>query len=240
MGDGEQARGRLVSLIRSLVKVMGAIMGTVVFVLLFLVLYLVWFLALRIALEILGGGWSSLLLIAGLVASIVLYLSAKDAFERRAARRTVERLLALAPASSWSDWALPAPESYALFSEATEAKRDALKLGLLQLIAMGVLTQDGSETGEHPGGDTTLRSGPTSADTLAGTLAAVHRLWAASAEDNVRKITDRVAECRVQEAKGSRFDCPECGKWLPGDLPLSWHRKAEHGAGQWIKGGSDV
>ena len=155
----------------------------------------------------------------------------KDTPELRSARKTVKRLLALEPGTFSTDWALPAPESYALISGVTKAKRDAPKLGLLQLIAMGVLARGPFQT---------LRRGPTSADTLAGSLAAVHRLWAASAEDNVQKITDGVVEGRAQEAKGSRFDCPECGRWLPGELPLSWHRKAEHGAGQWIKGGSDV
>ncbi len=113
------------------------------------------------------------------------YFIVQEALERRATRKTVERLLALEPRRSWREWALPAPESYVLLRGVTKVKGDAFKLGLLQMIAMGVLAPDGSETPEGGDGETTLRRGPAPADALAGSLVPIFRLWAASAEDQV-------------------------------------------------------
>lgn len=130
---------------------------------------------------------------------LISYCTVKDALERRATRKTVERLLALEPRSSWRDWDLPAPESYALLRGGTRVKSDAFKLGLLQLIAMGVLAPDGGEPPKGGGGDTTLRRGPAPADGIAGSLIPIHRLWAASAEDQVEE--HQVVEAQAQEAK---------------------------------------
>jgi MFS family permease len=136
-------------------------------------------------------GWKVLAVAGGVVAFLVLLGVLLEALERRTTRKTVERLLALEPRRSWSEWALPAPESYVLLRGGTNVKSDAFKLGLLQMIAMGVLATDGSE------GDTTLRRGPALADALAGSLVSIHRLWAASAEDQVQKVADRVVEGQV-------------------------------------------
>ena len=106
----------------------------------------------------------------------------KSAIERRAARRTVERLIALEPASFISGWALPAPESYALLTGARNLKSDAFKLGLMQLIVMGVLAQDGSGAPES-GGDTTLRRGPTPDKAAPGSLARIRSLWVSATEE---------------------------------------------------------
>jgi hypothetical protein len=124
-----------------------------------------------------------------------------DALQRRAARKTVERLLALQPLRSWSEWALPAPESYALLLGVTHVKSDAFKLGLLQLIAMDVLAPEGGQAPEGGRGDTALRRGPAPGDALAGSLIPIYRLWAASAEDQVQRVEDRVVQDQIEEAK---------------------------------------
>ena len=80
---------------------------------------------------------------------VISYLIVLDALERRAYRKTVERLLALEPRRSLSEWTLPAPESDALLRGVTQAKSDAFKLGLLQLIAMSVLSPDSSEASRN-------------------------------------------------------------------------------------------
>ncbi|MBI4329345.1 MAG: hypothetical protein HY685_05735, partial [Chloroflexi bacterium] len=98
--------------------------------------------------------------------------------ERRAAKNVVERLLALQPPRSWNEWTLPAPESYTLLRGGYYLRSDAFELGLLQLIAMGVLAPGGEEAPEGGGGDTPLRRGPAAAHALAGSLVSIYRLWA--------------------------------------------------------------
>lgn len=135
-----------------------------------------------------------------IVLCLISYGIVEYALERRATRKTLERILALEPRSSSRDWAMPAPESYALLRGVTNVRSDAFKLGLLQLIAMGVLAPDGGEAPES-GGDTILRRGPAPADALAGSLIPIHRMWAASAEDQVEQPENRVVEVQEQEAK---------------------------------------
>ena len=132
-------------------------------------------------------GWLALVMYLGsfgmLLLSAILCEIVRSAVERRAYRRIVERLLALEPVRSRGEWVLPAPESYALLRGVARVKSDAFKLGLIQLIAMDVLAPDGSEVPEIRGGDTTLGRGPAPADALVGSLVPIHRLWAASLED---------------------------------------------------------
>ena len=119
-----------------------------------------------------------------------------SALERRAYKRTVQRLIALEAGSSWHDWTLPAPESYALFAGVTKVENDAFKLGLLQMIAGGVLVPAGGGAPEGGGGDTALKRGPAAADTLAGSLVPIHSLWTASVGDQVEEAADLVEEVK--------------------------------------------
>jgi hypothetical protein len=117
----------------------------------------------------------------------------RGALERRADRKTVQRLLTLEPRRSWSEWALPAPESYALLRGVTNVKGDAFKLGLLQLTAMGVLEPEGSDAPEGAGGDTALRRGPAPVDAVAGSLMPIYRLWAAPTGDKPAEVKGHVS-----------------------------------------------
>ena len=132
------------------------------------------------------GGYTLLLLLFGLV------LALKSAVERRAWRRGVQRLLLLDTLASSREWSLPAPESYALFRGVEKVKSDGFKLGLLQLIAMGVMEPEGSEAPEAGGGDTALMPGPAPACSLSGSLLAVHRLCGMLVENQSEEGEDPV------------------------------------------------
>ncbi len=144
--------------------------------------------ALNLTLNLIG--WPVLVVYFGglalLVLSAISYHFLRSAVERRADRKTVERLLALEPRTSWSEWALPAPESCALLRGVKHGKGDAFKLGVIQLIAMDVLEPEGG------GGDTTLRRGPAPAEALVGSLSPIYRLWAASTEGQAAEAKDHV------------------------------------------------
>ena len=155
--------------------------------------------AIMIAFQVFGG-WTLLIMVGGF-ALFLLYGMVQASLEQRAARKTVERLLALEPQRSWSDWALPAAESYALLRGVTNVKSDAFKLGLLQMIAMGVLASDGGEAPDGGGGNTTLKRVPAPGDALAGSLVPIHRLWVASTKTQVDEVEDQVVEAQVEEAK---------------------------------------
>jgi hypothetical protein len=150
-------------------------------------------------------GWPAVVVYFGGFALIGLcvasYFIVQDALERRATRKTVERLLALEPRSSWREWALPAPESYALLRGVTKVKSDAFKLGLLQLVAAGVLEpvdNDASSAGGRSS-ETILRLGPAPADTLAGSLVLIYRLWAAPTGDKPVEVKGHVSSPAVYE-----------------------------------------
>ena len=149
--------------------------------------YAAWMVAIAIF-----GGWA-LLVMAGGFALLVLCGIVHGALEQRAYRKTVERLMALERASSWREWTLPAPESYALFAGVTKIESDAFKLGLMQLIAMGALSADGDGT--------TLERGQTPIDARAGSLAAVYGVWAACAEQPVHESEGQVVEAQTKEAE---------------------------------------
>ncbi len=147
--------------------------------------YVAWMVALEIV-----GGWSVLVIVGGL-ALLALYGIVHGALERRRYRKAVERLITLDRASSWKEWTLPAPESYALFAGVTKIESDAFKLGLMQLIAMGALSPDGDGT--------TLKRGQTPVDARAGSLAAIYGVWAACAEQP--DSGGQVVEVQAQEAE---------------------------------------
>ena len=159
-------------------------------ILIWIVLYVVWMVALEIF-----GGWALLVIVGGL-ALFALGGIVQGALERRAYRKTVERLITLQAGSSWHDWTLPAPESYALFAGVTKVESDAFKLVLLQMIAMGVLVPDAGEAPEGGEGDTALKRGPAPADALAGSLVPIHRLWVASVGDKVEQAEDLIEEAK--------------------------------------------
>jgi hypothetical protein len=145
-----------------------------------------------------------------LVAASLLTIWTSEVLEQRALRNTVRRLLALEPQRSWSEWPLPAPESFVLLQGVDSAKGDAFKMGLLQLVAMGVLTTEGQDTAlvrgpagvTSPAGSngpaTTLAASETGASPVAGpaegpstinlppavtgSLAPIFGLWVAASE----------------------------------------------------------
>jgi hypothetical protein len=104
------------------------------------------------------------------------------ALERRADRITVRRLLALDPPRSWGMWALPAPESYVLFRGEQRESEDAFKLGLLQLVAAGVLRPVKDLDPSRRGRVTFLERASVSTEALAGSLAPIYDLWALPSE----------------------------------------------------------
>ncbi len=131
--------------------------------------------------------------VGGLAATLILFNVLSDTLERRAARRRLQHLLSLDTLSSSRAWTLPAPESYALLRGVSGAGSDAFKLGLLELIADGVLEPAGV-------GQTALRRGSAPLDPLAVSLAAIHRLW-----DSSGQLTQKVEEIahRAKQEYGS-------------------------------------
>ena len=101
-----------------------------------------------------------------------------EALMRRAVRKTVQRLLARPPLSSWQDWHLPAPESYALLRGVKSAKTDAFQLGILHLMAARVFVPEYRKAPKPGHGwETILGRGPASLNIAVGSLAAIYSLW---------------------------------------------------------------
>lgn len=132
--------------------------------------------------------------VIGLFVAGLALLALHSWAQRRADRGTVRRLLALEPRKSWSQWALPAPESYMLLRGVGGASGDAFKLGLLQLIGTGVLRphdEDPSKGGR--GRETVLRRGPVSMGTT-GSLASIYNLWVASPDPTIKTLARRARQ----------------------------------------------
>jgi len=137
----------------------------------------------------------SLAALGGLIAVFVVACAVTEWVERRAFRKTVQRLLSLDAVPSRRDWSLAAPESYVLLRGVTKAKSDGFKLGLLQLMAAEVFVpkdHEDPETGVAQ--ETTLRRGPTSMEAVTGSLQAIYDLCDASSDVTVGEVAREAHE----------------------------------------------
>jgi hypothetical protein len=135
-------------------------------------------------------------LVIGGVVFLRLYSTLRDAAERRKDGEMVQRLLAREPAWPIRDWTLPAPESTMLLHGIGRAKKDAFKLGLLQLVIAGVLKPE-EKRGDSKGGssrETILTRGPRGMEAVTGSLRPIYTLWAASPQPTIKELARRARE----------------------------------------------
>jgi hypothetical protein len=133
------------------------------------------------------------------------------ALDRRAARDTVLRLLDRTPMTSWTEWQLPAAESFALLFGQKSLSTAGPTLAMLQLVAMDVLEPDGSDGGTQYG---TLAEGRAASAPLTGSTAAMYRLWDEVATGTSRQATETTAAPSPARepglaAGGTRLDTDE-------------------------------
>ena len=122
--------------------------------------------------------WMQLLGILWWPIGIALSAWVSAAMAQRPLKQMVKRLLRQDPEPSSQKWLWPGPESYALLCGPDLAKNDAFKVGLLQLVAEGILVPDYVESSKTKRRrETILRAGSVSPDRVSGSLAAIYRLW---------------------------------------------------------------
>lgn len=138
--------------------------------------------------------------VAAGLALLALHRAIRHAADRHADRRTVRRLLAQKRGWSRRDWPLPAPESYMLLQNVRRASREAFKLGLLQLVAAGVLRPDKRriDTSGTRGDESMLRPGPRSKEAVTGSVASIYTLWAASLQPTIKDLARRAKQATAR------------------------------------------
>ena len=146
------------------------------------------------------------MVVAGL-AVVGLHSVVRRALEWRADRRMVRRLLAQEPGWSRRDWTLAAPESYMLLQGIRRASRDGFKLGLLQLVAAGVL-RPYKTCGEII---LSVNRGPAPVEAVTGSLAAIYNLGVA--DSTIKGLAGRAKqEYGSLDGFGTKIVLPELVK----------------------------
>ncbi len=145
-------------------------------------------------------GAESFFVCLGLVVSALvvlgLYNAVRGVTEWNRNKRMLRRLLAREPGWPGGDWTLPAPEAAMLLHGVRRASRDAFKLGLLQLVAAGVLKPE-EKRGDSKGGsdrETILSRGPRGMEAVTGSLVPLFALWAASSQPTIKELASQARQ----------------------------------------------
>ena len=117
-----------------------------------------------------------------ILALLGVYGALRYALERRAIKGTLKRLRLIDNVPSSREWTLPAPESYMLLRGVARGSSDAFKLGLLQLMAAGVLIPEDRGAAK----ETVLRQDFGSTNAVTGSLEVI--ICHASTDTTVKEV----------------------------------------------------